>query len=31
MLRELFPEITLHAEDLLLLESFQIKNYKEIT
>ena len=25
MLRELFPEITLHAEDLLLLESFQIK------
>jgi hypothetical protein len=25
MLRELFPEITLHAEDLLLLDSFQIK------
>lgn len=25
MLRERFPEITLHAEDLLLLESFQIK------
>jgi ubiquinone/menaquinone biosynthesis C-methylase UbiE len=25
MLRELFPDITLHAEDLLLLEAFQIK------
>ena len=25
MLRELFPDITLHVEDLLLLETFQIK------
>lgn len=28
-LRSLFPEITLHAEDLLLLETFQVKNLPE--